>query len=210
MSQQEEILSRHIVYAPFDGVITSKEVEVGQWVETSTPLVNLEEISVLRITVPVPQTYFGRITQGTPTTIKFDAYPERSFEASVTMKIPAGNASTRTFPIRIEIQNETGLIAPGMSARVRIKLEHENEAMLLPRDAIVRKPNGSEMLWLFDDTGDQKLARSIPVKSGRAYRNNVEVFATDLKVGDKVIVRGNEILRANQSVYVVSDIQPDL
>ncbi|MFT7460149.1 MAG: membrane fusion protein (multidrug efflux system) [Planctomycetota bacterium] len=210
LSQQEEILSRHTVYAPFDGVIISKEVEVGQWVETSTSLVDLVEISVLRIDVPVPQIYFGRIIQGTPATIKFDAYPERSFEGNVSIKIPAGNTSTRTFPVRIEIENESGLLAPGMSVRVRFILQQEEEAMLLPRDAIVRKPDGSETIWLLYDASGQTLARSIPVKTGRAYRNNVEVFAADLKVGDKVVIRGNEILQANQSVYIVGELQLDL
>ena len=206
LNQQEETLDRHTVYAPFDGVITRKEIEIGQWVETSTTLIELVEISVLRIDVPVPQNYFSRITQGTPVSIKFDAFPERRFDAIVTMKIPNASASTRTFPIRIEMNNDSRLIAPGMSARVRVKLPQQAEAMLLPRDAIVRKPDGSETIWLLNDNTGQMTARPLVVKSGRAYRDQVEVFASELKVGDKVVIRGNEILRANQAVYVVDEI----
>ena len=210
LSQQQEILARHTVYAPFDGVVASKEIEVGQWVETSTTLIELVEISVLRIDVPVPQIYFSHITQGTPATIKFDAFPERSFDATVTIKIPAGNASTRTFPIRMEIKNEAGLIAPGMSARVRIKLQHKDEAMLLPRDAIVRKTDGTESIWLLVGEGGQSIARSLSIKTGRAYRDNVEVFARDLQVGDKVVIRGNEILQEDQLVHVVREHELNL
>jgi RND family efflux transporter MFP subunit len=207
LSQQQETLSRHTVYAPFDGVIASKEIEVGEWVDTGTSLLELVEISILRINVQVPQIYFGQIRKGTAAILKFDAFPERSFDASVTMKIPAGNASTRTFPLRMEIKNEEGIIAPGMSARVRIKLQREAEAMLLPRDAIVRKPDGSELVWLVVKSGASTIARSIQVKTGRAYRDSVEVFSSELLPGTKVVIRGNEILRADQNVKIVSEIK---
>lgn len=210
LNQQQEILARHIVYAPFAGVVARKEVEVGQWVQTSTALIELVEVSVLRVDVPVPQIYFNRITQGTPAAIKFDAFPERSFAATVSTKIPAGNTSTRTFPIRIEINNDEGLIAPGMSARVRIKLAQSGPAMLLPRDAIVRKPDGGDSIWLLVSDNGLTKARSMAVKTGRAYRDNLEVFARDLQAGDKVVIRGNEILQADQPVYVVKEQQLDL
>lgn len=207
LDEQQETLSRHTIYAPFDGVISAKEVEVGQWVDTSTSLLELIEIHVLRVNVPVPQIYFSQIAIGTPATLKFDAFPERSFDATVTMKIPAGNASTRTFPVRIEIKNENGIIAPGMSARVRIKLRESNEAMLLPRDVIVRKPDGSTSIWLVVEVNGQTISRPLVVKTGRAYRDNVEVFASGLQQGDRVVIRGNEILQTDQHVTVVNEQQ---
>ncbi len=204
-SQQRERVARHIIYAPFTGVVARKEVEVGQWVETSTVLIELVEISFLRVDVPVPQIYFEQIRQGTATTIKFDALPGRSFDGKVSIKIPVGNASARTFPIRMEIDNAEGLIAPGMSARVSIKLEQARQAMLLPRDAIIRKPDDSESIWMLVNDNDQMKARPVPVQTGRAYRGNVEVFAAGLHVGDKVIVRGNEILQVDQLVYIARE-----
>lgn len=205
LSQQRETLARHVVYAPFDGAVSSKKVEVGQWVETSTALFELVDISVLRVDVPVPQIYFNRIAEGTIAVIKFDAIPERSFEARVSIKIPAGNASTRTFPIRIEINNGERMIAPGMSARVRIKLPQVGEAMLLPRDAIVRKPDGRESIWLLTRSNGVSKARPLTIETGRAYGDNIEVITGDLQVGDKVIIRGNEILRPNQLIYVAGE-----
>ena len=178
--------------------------------ETSTALVELVEIKVLRVDVPVPQTYFSRIPPGTTAEIKFDAMPQRSFEARVSMKIPVGNVSTRTFPIRMEINNSERLIAPGMSARVRFMLEQAGQTKLLPRDTIVRKPDGSESIWLIVDDKGMTKARQMSVTTGRAYKDNVEVIASELQAGDKAVIRGNEILREDQVVNVVNEHEMNL
>ncbi len=203
LEQQREILSRHVVRAPFSGVITKKEVEIGQWVETSTTLFELVEISVLRIDVPVPQSYFDKVEVGTAAAIKFDAFPERVYEASVSIKIPSASASTRTFPIRIEIQNPDAAIAPGMSARVRIRLASSGQAKLVERDALIRKPDGSESVWLIEEVNGQAQAKSIVVKTGRTLRDKVEIISSEIKIGDMVVTRGNEILQQDQKVRII-------
>lgn len=65
LSRQQKVLARHSIYAPFDGVVSEKLIEVGQWVETSTTVLELVEFSVLRIELPVPQLYFSQVEIGT-------------------------------------------------------------------------------------------------------------------------------------------------
>ena len=208
-AMQKEIVTRHKILAPFDGVVTGKLVESGEWVDTRTPLFELAQIDVLRVDIPLPQYYYNLVGVGTPVSIRFDSLPDRIFEANITMKVPMGSPSARTFPVRIDIRNNERIIAPGMSARVSIRLQQTEDAVLLPRDAIVRNPDSSELIWVLDDSTGSTRVRGIKVQTGRSFRNNVEIIDSPLKLNDRVVVRGNEILTQNQAVRVIEVMEFD-
>ena len=212
LQRQDEIIRRHTISAPFDGVITQKLVEQGEWVRIDTPLLELTEIGWLRVDVPVPQFYFSNVQLGTPVSLAFDAYPGHSFLAEVTMKVPMSNETARTFPVRIDLDNSDRLIAPGMSARVRFQLGDtaSEQTLLLSQDAVVRKPDGSESIWVIKPDGEGMKARQVDVSTGRAYRENIEITAGDVQAGDRVVVRGNEILRPGQLVEIKEELQLNL
>ena len=211
LNHWEEIVSRHVIKAPFDGVITQKMIEKGEWVSIDTPLLELAEINLLRVNVPVPQFYFNDLQLGTPVRLTFDAYPGRDFIAEVTMKVPMSNVSTRTFPVKIDLDNSERLLAPGMSARVIFQLNDASElSLLLPQDAVVRKPDGSESIWVIQPGGGSLTARQVQVRTGRSYRENIEITAGEVQAGDRVVVRGNEILRPGQRVEIKEELQLNL
>ncbi len=180
--------------------------------ETGTSLFQLVETEVLRVRIPVPQYYFSRIHVGTPVQMQFDALPEYNLDAAVTMKIPVSSETGRTFPVRIEINNEDRRIAPGMSARVRLRLEESTgeEALLLPRDTIVHKPDGSTTVWVIEDGGEGPVARPTPVSTGRAFKGNVAILDGGIRPGDRVVVRGNEILEPGQPVRIHREVDMEL
>lgn len=208
--RQQESLSRHTIGAPFDGVVSEKLVEVGQWVETSTPLVEVVEVQRVRVDVPVPQRYFSFVDVGTPVSIDFDAVPGRTFSATVSMKIPVGHETARTFPVRIEMDNADGIVAPGMSARVRLHLGRSDMAMLLPRDSIVRRPDGNNSVWVVAEEDGVMKVRRVDVKLGRAHHDHIEIMDGSLETGDLVVVRGNEILRPGQAVSIAEKFEANL
>ncbi|MBL1143216.1 MAG: efflux RND transporter periplasmic adaptor subunit [Proteobacteria bacterium] len=212
LKRQQIIAGRHILYAPFDGVITEKMVEVGQWVETNTALFELTELSPLRIKVPVPQFYFSRINVGTAVKIKYDAISKVEFSAQVTTKVPVSSQNTRTFPVMIKIDNNDQLIAPGMSARVIFQLTEQQAAqsIILPRDAIVQKPDGSKEVWLIDKQQGIAKASPVPVKTGKAYLNNIEIIPGKIQSGDRIVIKGNELLQAGQTVNVIEELDFNL
>ena len=212
ISRQQEVVRRHIVYAPFDGIITHKLVEIGQWINTDDPLVEITELDTLRIEVPVPQFYYTRIQVGTPVRIIFDALPEQQFNAVISARVPLGTENARTFPVKIDIDNADQVLAPGMSARVYLQLDENvtTEALLIPRDAIVRHPGGTETVWVMREQNGQQRAAPINVRSGRSSKGLTEIVDGELKPGDQVIVRGNEILQPGQLVYIIEDQSPAL
>lgn len=207
---QQEILARHNILAPFDGVVTGKLVESGEWVDTRTPLFELAQIDVLRIDIPLPQYYYNHVAVGTPVSIRFDSLPDRIFNERITMKVPMGSTSARTFPVRIDMRNDERVIAPGMSARVNIRLQQTDRALLLPRDTIVRKPDGGELVWVLEEGPEYPRVRSMQVRTGRSFRDYVEIVDSGLRLDDRVVVRGNEVLTQNQAVRIAEVIEPDL
>jgi membrane fusion protein, multidrug efflux system len=205
LRRQQLISERHTLYAPFDGVITDKKVEVGQWIDTNTPLFELTEMNPLRIEVPVPQFYFGRINIGTPVKVKYDAIPDKLFDAQVTIKIPTSSQNTRTFPVMIKVNNDDQLIAPGMSARVIFQLPDSGveQTILLPRDAIVQKPDGTKTVWLIEDKQGETRASPVIVITGKNHLDKIQIKTGDIDTGDQVVIKGNELLQPNQNVDVI-------
>ena len=208
LNWQQEILKRHIIYAPFEGIISNKYVEIGQWVNTNTALFELTEINPLRVEVPVPQYYFEQIRIGTPVRIQFDALPGRSVLANVTVKVHRAQEAGRTFPVKIYITNDNLLIAPGMSARVYFQVEKANteQVILLPADTIIRKPDGSEVVWIINELDGKSKDSPVPVKTGLLLRENLEIVSGDLKMGDRVVIKGNEILQPGQTVDITEQL----
>jgi len=212
VERQTEILRRHTVYAPFGGVVTAKLTEIGQWINTDNPLLEITELNTLRVEAPVPQFYFARIRPGTPVRVVFDALPEMKLEATITATVPLGLENARTFPVKVDIDNHGQKLAPGMSARVFIQLEEQSttRTLQIPRDAIVRHPGGTETVWVMREQNGQQRAAPINVRSGRSSRGMVEILDGNLKAGDQVIIRGNEILQPGQLVYASKDQPPAL
>ena len=206
-NKELELLSRHKVVAPFSGVIAKQFVELGGWVETSTSLVELVELSSVKIEVPVPQEHFAHVGIGTPVILEFDALPGTQVAATVSTRIPVSSNTARTFPVFIEIDNSQYLVAPGMSARVTLKFNHANNVLMLPKDAIVRDAQGEESVWVVNETEDGLASMSRTIQSGRNILGWVEVNG-DLVVGDRVVVHGNESLQTDQRLQITEEIQP--
>jgi multidrug efflux pump subunit AcrA (membrane-fusion protein) len=108
--------------------------------------------------------------------------------------------------------NDLGRLAPGMSARVIMQIEDGSEqtSLLVPQDAVVRRPNGEQTVWTIAIEDGVAKAISVLVSTGRVYRNSIEILGDDLQAGTRVIVRGNEILRPGQVVTVADELATDI
>lgn len=207
IARNRELLSRHQITAPFDAVVRQKLVEVGEWVETSTALLELVEIKTLRLEIPVPQFYFQQVSEDTPVEIEFDALPDNRISANISRVIPVSDPDSRTFRVRIDINNHEQLLAPGMSARARLAVGTNNDSPVtaVPRDAVVTKPDGTTEVWVVKPADGVDKVEPRRIVSGRNFNNLIEIVRGDVNPGDIVVVRGNEILRPGQSVTVSRD-----
>ena len=199
----EERLSRHYVKAPYDGVISQRMVEAGQWVVPGTAVFELVAMDGLRIDVPVPQQYFPQLKHGADVTAKFDALPDRVVPARIGALIPVSDPSVRTFTLRLLPKDERIEITPGMSARVDISLQSGREGIIVSRDALVRYPDGRITVWVIEENGKESLVKERRVEIGNSFDGVVHV-RSGLSEGERVVVRGNESLREGQAVRAAS------
>ena len=200
------IVAYHRVSAPFPGVVGRRAVEVGEWIGPGDELITLAAVDVVRAQADVPQQYFSRVDVGAGAAIELDALPGRRLQGEVTRKIAIGAMSARTFPIQIDLENPGREIAPGMSARVRLHLRPgaaAESASFVPRDAILRRPGGIEVVWVILEAGGNTRVEPVTVSTGRVQGDRVEVSGVDLAEGARVVVLGNETLQAGQAVRII-------
>ncbi|MGL4400944.1 MAG: efflux RND transporter periplasmic adaptor subunit [Luteolibacter sp.] len=205
-SEQKSIIERHRLPAPFDGVISGKLAEEGEWVQTGTPVVELVETGSLRLDVQAPQEIYARLAADPTVTVMLDAFPNRTLAGKLAAIVPVQDEVARTFLARIEMEDPDGLAAPGMSARAIFEFRGADEVLQVPRDAVVRFPDGTAKVWIVTEAGGQTLAASRDVRLGQALTGFIEILQ-GVETGAKVVVRGNEGLREGQAVKILPEPQ---
>jgi RND family efflux transporter MFP subunit len=190
-------LARSKIVAPFDGYVTAEHTEVGQWIEVGGPVVELIDISRAEIDVDVPERYISQVRLGDLATINFDALPDLSIEGRITSIVPQADNESRTFPIKVVVDNKEGLIKSGMVARVSFLIGEPSLVKLVPKDAIVEQNRNNFVYVVNDGT-----VVPVQVSTGIAYKDLIQVIGP-VEMGQLVVTRGNERLRPNQPVTIV-------
>ncbi|MFQ5589024.1 MAG: efflux RND transporter periplasmic adaptor subunit [Nitrospiria bacterium] len=196
--QIEDALQKKTVRAPFDGIVTEELTEEGEWVEVGGGIVQLVDLSKLRILVEMPEKYIREVKAGGRVTVRVDALPGEVFPGTIHALIPAGDRESRLFPVEVHLENSGFLLHEGMLARVSFDLGASRPVLMADKDAVIRQ--GPEA-FLFVAQGGKALKKNIT--TGRARGGRIEVSG-DVKAGDAVVIRGNERLRDGQDVAVVS------
>lgn len=196
-------LQRHVLRAPFAGVIGTKHTEVGQWLNAGNTAFQLVQLDPLRVQANVPERYFEEIRPGVRVVISLDAHPGDVIEAEVESVVPVTDFKTRSFTARMDVANPERMMAPGMSAHLVFQLGglEATPVLQVPADAIVRRNDGSVVVWVVRDGA----AKAESVTVGRRNQQSVEVSATQLREGELVVTLGNESLRPDIPVTVASD-----
>jgi len=212
VQEQEEMVRRHQLPAPFAGVISQKLAEIGEWVQTGTPVLELVETTTPWLDVQAPQEAYGTLfddSDGTRAShleivVRLDPFPDIPLKAQVATRVPVKDPAARTFLVRLELDDPNGLASPGMSGRVRFSRRGEHPVLQIDRDAIVRFPDGSAKVWVVESGNGVTVARPRTVEIGATLTSRIEVRA-GLDAADTVVRRGNEGLRDGQPLRVVAD-----
>ncbi|MCG6116703.1 MAG: efflux RND transporter periplasmic adaptor subunit [Aquimonas sp.] len=196
---ERERLARHTLAAPFAGTIAARFVDLGEWVEPASAVLQLVDTGSLRLEVQAPQERFADIAADTQVWIESDTRPGHRLPARVGARVPVSTAvGARSFLLQVlPVDNTHGLL-PGSSAQAHFELDG-SAALSLPRDALLRHPDGGFSVFVAVDRGEETVAERRPVRLGRQSGNRVEVLE-GLQEGDRVVVRGNERLQDNQPI----------
>lgn len=203
LREQKEIIVRHKLVAPFDGVIRQKFTEEGEWVQTGAPVVELVETGRVNLDIQVPQEWTAAMSGNPEITVKLDAHANTVFKARIAAQVPVKDPVARTFLLRLELDDPQLLASPGMSARVQFTFTSKENSVQIPRDAMVLFPDGTAKVWIIENNGDNgHKAVSRQVKPGLTVSDNI-VILEGLEVGLTLALEGNEGLREGQPVHIV-------
>lgn len=198
---QRERRARHVLPAPFDGVVASRTTDIGEYAASSDVVFELVATRQLRLDVQAPQEYFGYLGPGTPVEVHAHDGSGDPRSAEVSARVDALDATARSFLVRVALDNEDGRLAPGMSAEAEFRIETDEAVISIPRDAVLRSPGGDTHAWVVTEADDGPVARRRQIMLGRSDRGRVEV-RQGLSAGDRVVVQGNEALTDGQRVRI--------
>jgi len=161
----------------------------------------------LRFDIQLPQEFFGRVKDFNSVMVKLDAFPGREFKASLSVVVPMKDDASRTFLTRLELEDPEGLASPGMSGSATIETRAtEGNVVQVPRDAVVRFPDGTARVWVVQSEGTATQVVSQEVRTAGELGEMAEIVE-GLKGNETVVLKGNEGLRENQKVTVLP-VQP--
>lgn len=204
--EQTEVVERHVLTAPFDGVIVRKLTEAGEWVTRGTPVLELVAIDRVRLDVQAPQERYRDIVEDAEVIVRPDTMPGLELPGRIAAWVPvAGDASARSFLVRILIEDAGHRLLPGTSATavIRVQAERGRAALSIPRDALLRHPDGGFSVFTVEPGAEPQVKRR-PVRVGREGNGMIEIVE-GLPADRSVVVRGNEVLVDGQRVRVLSD-----
>jgi RND family efflux transporter MFP subunit len=188
LSHYRELQGFEVVRAPFDGVITLRNVDDGALVTaTNTLLFRVAKNDVLRTFIDVPQINAPSIKVGDSADLTFVQHPGQVFHGKVTRTADSLNLNTRTLLTEVDIDNKEGLLLPGMYATVTFHLPRSVAAIMIPSEALVFRSNGTTVAVV----DDRHIVNFRPVVVGHDYGAAIEIIS-GLQAGDAVVVNPND------------------
>ncbi len=197
--QANERLDRTNLRAPFDGVVTERFVQAGEWASSGTAIIRLVDSQSLEVQTRVPAGTLAFIKKGSE--LKLMASPEQS-TGKVRTIVPVGDDRSRLYELRLTLIKGQRWPA-GQAVRVEVPTAAARKVVAVPRDALVIRRDGTSIFRVKDDD----TAERVTVKTGMAAGPLIEV-KNGVRAGDRVVIRGGERLRPGQKVVIVPGSQP--
>src|SRR5687767_14764798 len=191
-------LANTIITSPVNGFISRRLVDPGASVGQNAPVVDVVDISRVRLVANVVEKDLTELQTGDTTRVQVDAYPGETFVGRIARVSPVLDPATRTSPIEIEIPNPDFRLKPGMYARVRITTDTTKDALVVPSDALADLGGRRGVFQVLNDTA---VFRTVQV--GTEQQQFVEI-TSGVAEGEQVITTGARALRDGDRVILAS------
>ncbi|MFP5236726.1 MAG: efflux RND transporter periplasmic adaptor subunit [Acidobacteriota bacterium] len=183
LDRLKQLQSFEKIYAPFDGVVTARGVDVGQLITegSANELFHLQALQTLRVYTNVPEVYTASIKRGEKIQMTFPQYPGRTFEGTLVRTANAIDPANRTLLVEVDVDNRKGELLPGSLAQVHFKAAAPSQTFIVPASALIFRREG---LRIGTVVGDK--AHLIPITIGQDNGATVLVIS-GLSANDRVI-----------------------
>lgn len=229
VAAQRARIEQKTIAAPFSGVLGIRQVNLGQYVDAGSAIVNLQSLDPIFLNFMLPEQRLAEISGGQPVTARVDAFPDSSFDGVVTAIEPRVEQTTRNFMIQAHIDNPDGRLRPGMFARVELALGKPRAVLTVPQTAISFNPYGNSVYVIRETEsgqggdpasssgGGQAQASEKPpaltvvqrfVRTG-ARRGDLISITGGLQAGERVATSGLLKLRNDAIVNINNEIKPE-
>jgi RND family efflux transporter MFP subunit len=205
----QDMQSFEKVYAPFDGVITARNTDVGQLIDsgssggTARELFHISAVSPLRVYVNVPQLDSPQIRPGLRADLVLSEFPGRRFQGTVVRSSGAIDNTSRTLLTEVDVDNSARLLKPGGYVEVHLKLPSPVSTFTLPVNATIFKSAGLQVAIVKDG----KTISLVPVTPGRDFGTEIEIVA-GLKGDEWVVLNPSDSLADGATVRVAETPGP--
>jgi RND family efflux transporter MFP subunit len=208
VEQYSALVSFEKIYAPFDGVITARNTDIGDLINSGsgtgvkTDLFHIAQPGKLRVYVNVPEEYSPAIKTGMTADLSLAEFPGRKFQGKLMRTAEAINVTTRTLLVEIDVDNPTGTLLTGSYAEVHLAVQTQTSTFLLPVNALIFRSEGLHVATVKD--GKVLLTA---VTAGHDFGNEIEI-AAGLKPDDQVVINPPDSIVSGQAVQIVQATLP--
>ncbi len=212
VAQQQALLNKKLIRAPFTGQLGIRQVDVGQYLEAGTAISTLQALEMVFVDFYLPQQFLGSLKLGQPVNLKSDTYPTQTLTGEITVINPKVEINTRNVRLRATLKNPQNKLLPGMYVTVSITTGTVKSFITLPRTALTFNTFGSSVYKLenngVNDKGQPKLtAKQSIVVTGETRGDQIAILS-GINAGDIIVTAGQIKLHNGSPVTVDNSIQP--
>jgi RND family efflux transporter MFP subunit len=208
VDQYAAMVSFERLYAPFDGVITARNTDIGDLINSGsstgvkTDLFHIAQPGMLRVYVNVPEEYSRGIKVGMTADLALAEFPGRTFQGNLVRTADAINMTTRTLLVEIDVANPTNTLLTGSYAEVHFKIPTQGSTFIIPVNTLIFRSEGLRV----GVVKDQKVTLTA-VTPGHDFGNQIEIVA-GLKSDDQIIINPPDSIITGQQVQIVQATLP--
>ena len=202
VEQAELGMERTQIKAPFSGIVQSRDVDPGDYVEVNDPLLTLVSDRSLDIFLEIPESLSGQVAPGMRVNLNARALPNWQQETAITAVVPTANTASRRQLVRVSLDNPPQGLLPGMAIQADLAIPVESaDTFIVPRDALTRRGD-KWLLFAVNDNQAQQLAVEMVADLG----TDVVIANPELQEGQSIVIRGGDGLKDNAQVKVVNSL----
>jgi membrane fusion protein (multidrug efflux system) len=212
VAQQQAILDKKVLKAPFTGHLGIRSVDVGQYLGAGTTVVTLQALDPIYLDFFVPQQAIDRIRLDAPVNVMIDAFKDQTFAGEVSAINPKVDPTSRNVQVRATLKNPDHKLLPGMYATVEIPTGSPENLITLPQTAITYSPYG-DTVYVVEENGagaggqPHLVARQTFVTTGATRGDQIAVLK-GVREGDTVVTAGQLKLHNGSSVLIDNTVAP--
>ncbi len=200
------LVAKKTITAPFDGRLGIRQVNIGQFLQTGSPIVSLQSMDPIYVNFSLPQQSVSLAKKGQDIELTLDVYPGAPFKGTITAFDARLDDATRSVRIQATLENKDGRLQPGMFGNVAVMLPQSDKVLTVPQSAVTYNPYGNVIYVIEKATGAAAAQQSLVVrqqfvKLGETRGDQVSVIS-GLKAGEQVVTSGQLKLRDGVDVRI--------